>query len=235
MTWSRFDLVWPWIGLAGAAGLLVPLLATRRLQMPGAGSRWRDPVWLAWLSVAAYLVHQVEEYGVDALGRAHAFPDVFCATLGQPPFPGCIVPPILFPAVNVSLVWIVGPALAVLARRRPLVGMGIFAVMAVNAVVHVVPLIIGRGYTPGMATALLVFAPLCVWIGHACFGPGRLFSRRDLALMLALGVVAHAVLMGSVLAFVRGLIGETALVALQFANAAVLPAVLWRWAGRAKA
>lgn len=236
MTWSGFDLAWPWIGLAGASGLLILLLATPWLRRPGAaGSRWRDPVWLSWLSTVAYLLHQVEEYGVDALGRAHTFPDALCTALGQGPFPGCAIPPVLFLAVNIPLIWISGPVSASLARWRPLAGMGVFGIAAVNMVVHLLPLVAGKGYAPGLLTAVLVFAPLCAWVVHVCFGPGRPFSRRDLALVLALGVAGHASLMASLQAYLHGLIGVTALAAVQIANAAALPAILWLWAGRRRA
>lgn len=36
--------------------------------------RWRDSGWLAWLMVLAYLLHNFEQYGVDAEGRAFHFP-----------------------------------------------------------------------------------------------------------------------------------------------------------------
>lgn len=235
MIWSGFDLAWPWIGLAGAAGLLVLLLATPWLRGPGAaGSRWRDPAWLAWLSVAAYLLHQVEEYGLDALGRAHAFPDALCNTLGQAPFPGCAIPPVFFLAVNIPLIWISGPAAATLARWRPLAGMGVFGIASVNIVTHLALVVTGQGYAPGLATAVLLVAPLCAWIAHACYGPGRPFSRGDLALTLALGVAGHVALMASLQAYLHGLIGVAALVTVQIANAAALPAILWWRAGRTR-
>jgi hypothetical protein len=43
--------------------------------------------------VAAYLVHNVEEYGLDLHGEAYAFPKAFCAMFGFPGlYPACPVP-----------------------------------------------------------------------------------------------------------------------------------------------
>ena len=80
--WSWFDLNWPWIGLTAAAVLLAVLLGTDRLRDDARVSRWRDPYWLGWLAVPLYHVHEAEEYGVDATGTRHAFPDALCHQLG---------------------------------------------------------------------------------------------------------------------------------------------------------
>jgi hypothetical protein len=54
-------------------GLLGLMFGTNVLRSDLSVSRWRDLVWLSWAATAAYLVHNVEEYGVDLLGREHAF------------------------------------------------------------------------------------------------------------------------------------------------------------------
>jgi hypothetical protein len=64
--WSWFDLAWPWVGLGAAAGLFFFLFTTDKLRQNLDVSRWRDPVWLSWLAPAAYMIHQFEEYGIDA-------------------------------------------------------------------------------------------------------------------------------------------------------------------------
>ena len=89
MTWSWFDLAWPWIGFSAAAFVLIILLfGTQILRSDPSVSRWRDPVWLSWLAVPIYMIHNVEEYGIDLLGRTHYFPDALCTTLGQGAYPG---------------------------------------------------------------------------------------------------------------------------------------------------
>src|SRR5689334_7374637 len=99
MKFGWFDHNWPWIGLAISALLLTLLFTTNAFRSDHSLSRWRDPVWLAWLAPAAYMLHQTEEYGITLFGQLFAFPDALCVTLGQPPYPGCIIPPPVFVAV----------------------------------------------------------------------------------------------------------------------------------------
>jgi hypothetical protein len=68
MQWTSFDRHWPCIGLALSVLLLLLLFATNVLRNDLGISRWRDPVWLSWLAPAAYMIHQFEEYGIDARG-----------------------------------------------------------------------------------------------------------------------------------------------------------------------
>ena len=76
-------LVWPYMGL-GAALLLAVLLATDALRSDLAVSRWQDLVWLAWLGMLAYLIHQFEEHGIDMRGATYAFRGEMCRNMGQP-------------------------------------------------------------------------------------------------------------------------------------------------------
>ena len=85
MSWFMFEfyLVWPYMGL-GAALLLALLLCTNALRSDLAVSRWQDLVWLAWAGTLAYLIHQFEEHGVDALGVTYAFRTEMCRNIGSP-------------------------------------------------------------------------------------------------------------------------------------------------------
>src|SRR5262249_2855182 len=103
--------------------LLALLFGTQMLRGEPTSSRWRDRVWLSWMAVVVYLLHNVEEYGVDLLGQSHAFPAALCANLGFPTLPDCPVHPSFFLAVNISLFGVVGPIGALLSRRHPLVGL----------------------------------------------------------------------------------------------------------------
>jgi hypothetical protein len=211
-TW--FDLAWPWIGLAGAAAVVV-LLARGSLRADAARPRWRDPRWLSFLGLAVYLVHQVEEYGIAANGIPHAFPDALCATLGQPGYPACSIPPLFYLAVNLTLVWIAAPLAAIFARRHPLTGLTIWGVIAVNAVVHLVPGIATLSYDPGMLTAAVLFVPLTAWTVHAAFGRRRPFRRRAVVPLIGAGIVMHAFLAGAALLFLHAGLPAWALIALQ--------------------
>lgn len=227
MPWSWFDLNWPWIGAGFAAVLLILLFATRALQRDPTLSRWRDPQWLSWLAVVIYMLHNIEEYGVDLLGVHHAFPNSLCTTLGQPAYPGCTVPPAFYLAVNLSLIWVAGPIAALLSRRHPLVGFAFYGVIGVNGMTHVVPVILGRGYNPGFLTGLLLFLPSFIWLPRSQFGPGRLLPYKGLAAIVFGGVLLHIILIASVLLFLHGLLGGDLLVAIQVLNSALFLALPW--------
>lgn len=231
MRWGWFDLAFPWIGLCGAALLLVLLFATRRLCADASGPRWRDRTWLAWMAVVAYLVHNVEEYGLDALGHVHSFPAHFSLRFGLPDYPDNPIPPLYWVAINISLVWIAGPLAALLARRHPIVGLSMLSVVFVNGLAHVLQALALGSYNPGLATAIAVFLPLSAWVGHACFGRDRL-GYPVMALLVAHGVLLHAILLASTVMFLNGFIGAGVLVAAQLLNAGLLlllPLCVEKW------
>ena len=226
MTWSWFDLAWPWIGSMGAAVLLILLFGTGRLRSDLSVWRWRDPVWLAWLAVPVYMIHNIEEYGIDLLGRSHAFPDALCSTLGLGLYPACPLPPAFFLAVNISLIWIAAPVAALLSRRHPLVGFVFYGLLFTNGMTHIAPMLLGKGYNPGALTAAILFLPLFFWVAYHCFGPGRIV-RKGLAAIVGAGVAVHVVLIGTVLLFTHGGIGSAVLVCLQILNAGLFLFLPW--------
>jgi hypothetical protein len=233
MRFTWFDLAFPWIGLGGALALLVLLFGSRLLRSDPARSRWRDLVWLSWMAVVAYLLHNVEEYGVDLLGRRHAFPAALCASLGLAPYPGCPIHPSFFLAVNIPLFWLAGPLAALLSPRHPLVGLSLYSVVVINALIHVLNAVVTGSYNPGLLTALAVFLPLSAWVGYACFGRGGL-SYKAMALLIVWGIVLHAILAVPMLLFARGSISNAVLVWPQILNAALLILIMWlgeRWRG----
>lgn len=226
MQWHWFDLAFPWIGLAAAVVLLLLLFATRRLCGDPSSPRWRDRVWLSWMAMVAYLIHNVEEYGVDALGRWHSFPDQFSLTAGLPMYPDNPIPTAFWLSVNITLFWVVAPIAALLSRRHPIVGLTIYSVIFANALVHIAPFVMGRGYNPGLVTALLVFLPLSIWVGYACFGNNRL-SYKVMALLIVDGVLLHGILMASTVMFINHVISDTVLVLVQILNAGLLLLIPW--------
>jgi hypothetical protein len=235
MRFGWFDLAFPWIGLGAALVLLALLFGSKLLRSDPASSRWRDLVWLSWMAVVAYLLHNVEEYGVDLLGQRHAFPGALCASLGLGPYPGCSIHPSFFLAVNIPLFWVTAPLAALLSRRHPLIGLSLYSVVIINALIHIQRAIVTGSYNPGLLTAVVVFLPLSIWVGHACFGRGGL-GYKAMALLIVWGVVLHVILAVPMLLFARGAISNTVLVWPQILNAALLLLVTWlgeRWRGGA--
>lgn len=227
------DTAFPWIGLAGAFVLICLLTLTTRLQADKTASRWRDLTWLSWAGASAYLLHNVEEYGVDLLGRAYAFPPSVCGMFGFRDLADCPAPTSFFTSVNVSMFWLAAPAAALLSKRHPLVGLAIYGVMAVNLVAHVVGgLGAGTVYNPGWLTAVALFLPLTVWMAHVVLRGDRL-SHAALIFLAASGVVLHVILAGSLILLMKGREEDSApILWIQLLNASLLVGAPWlaeRW------
>ena len=218
--------IFPWVGGVAAVVLLVLLFGTRLLQSEQGSSRWYDRVWLSWLGAAIYLLHNVEEYGIDVFGRMTQFPAEICSVMNLPPYPDCPIPFAYFLSVNVPMFWAAAPIAALLSRRHPLVGLAIFGVIFVNLFFHIMPLVAGAGFGPGTLTAIVLFIPVSAWIVYACFGTGRL-SYKALGLVVFNGVIFHVILTAPMLLFLNGKIGSAALVGCQLANAVLFLVIPW--------
>lgn len=220
--YNWFDLNFQWIGIAVAAIMVFLLFGTRLLHANQTISKWRDITWLSWLGFTAYLIHNGEEYGIDLYGHTHAFPEQFCTTLTKAlGIIDCNVPPAFFLAVNIPLFWIIAPLGAILSHRHPLTGLAIYSIIFINGLVHVLPMLLDEGYGPGAFTAVTIFLPLSVWVGYACFDKGQL-PYKSMVILIILGVFLHAILMGSMVAFLTGRISSTLLVLIQIFNAVLL-------------
>jgi hypothetical protein len=215
-----FYLVWPYMGL-GAALLLALLLTTDALRSDRTVSRWRDLVWLAWLGTLAYLVHQFEEHGIDALGATYAFRGEMCRNFGFPDVEACPIPFSFVTAVNISVVWVFGPAAALLGRRRPELALAFFAVPIINAIPHIVPAAAQGTYNAGLVTAIVIFVPLSLWVFHVALSRYRLGWRAVIATLVA-GVVYHVIMIASAAVFVAGRLDVLVLDAIQVINPALI-------------
>lgn len=215
-----FATTWPWIALGAAGMLLILLVAGDGLQADRRVSRFQDMAWLTWLGVAAYLVHQFEENGVDLFGHPYASRGEMCATLGFRDAVSCPIPLSFITALNVGSVWGAALIAALAAPRRPLIGLSFFAIPLVNLVVHAGSAATAHRYNPGLLTAMLLFLPLCLWVLVVAvrrYGAG---VRAVLMVPLA-GIVVHAVSMGSLLAYLNFFFGDAVLATIQVLNALV--------------
>jgi hypothetical protein len=225
MTWSWFDAAFPWIGGAAALVILVLLFGTSLFRSQPALSRWRDPVWLSWCAAVIYLLHNVEEYGLDLRGRTLSFPNMMCSIFNFHPYPNCPIPPAFFLAVNIPLFWIVGPIAALLSPRHRLMGLALYSVISINGFIHAAATFV-VGYNAGLLTALLLFIPFTIWGGRTFFGKDGL-SYKVMAFVIGWGVILHAILAIGLGMFINGLIGPTALVLSQIFNAGLLLLIFW--------
>jgi hypothetical protein len=216
--------MWPWIGLGAAGVLLVLLLTTDVLRSDLSVPRWRDLVWLTWAATCAYLIHQFEEHGIDLEGQAYAFRASLCARLGFREGT-CPLPPALITAVNIPVVWCAGPISALLGRRWPVIALSYFSVPFVNAFAHLAAAVAQRSYNPGLLTAVVLFLPLSLWAFAVALQRFPALGVRAVLATVVGGVALHAVLFGSIVAYLRGWVGFDLLILIQIVNPA-LPAFI---------
>ena len=124
---------------------------------------------LAWLGMAAYAAHILEEYTLDWRNWARG-------TLGLP------VEWNDFYVTN-GVVVALGIAQAMLAPTLPLAPLAHAGLMFINGLfMHVVPFLRGRGrFSPGLFTAVLFFLPLSLATFHTALtdglaGPGTILA-----------------------------------------------------------
>lgn len=225
-TWTWFDILWPWIGLALAIVILVLLFATNILRHDIQVNRWRDPAWLSWLAVTIYMLHQFEEYGIDFVGSKHAFPDELCMRLGLGNYPACPIPHEFFLYVNIPLVWFFAVLSAKFSSKNPFVGLGLYSVIISNAMAHIVIAVATQAYNPGLFSAIVIFLPSFFWLCKACFIEG-VFRKAGIAVLVATGVILHIILISSVLLFARQKISGPLLDLIQLINASTIVVLPW--------
>lgn len=225
-TWAWFDITWPWIGLGFAILILILLFATNFLRYNFQISRWRDAVWLSWFAVPIYMLHQFEEYGIDLLGRKHAFPTDLCNNLSLGNYPSCIIPHDYFLYVNISLVWFIAVLNAKFSSKNTFVGLGLYSVLISNAIVHLIGAVAAKNYNPGLFTAIVIFLPSFYWLCKALFGQGG-FAKKGISILIATGVILHIILISSLVAFTNQKINGTTLNIIQLINATTIIVVPW--------
>lgn len=215
MQFSKFFLEWPWIGLGFAVVLLILAFATDFLRQDTGRFRWIDPAWLAWIGAIAYMLHNMEEYGIAANGMFNAFPHFMTAALGFE------VSEAAYLACNIGLVWICGPLCALLARKYE----GLAPCMAIfeliNGIAHVAQAIRFHLYNPGLLTAILLFIPLACWTIYVCFIKGRL-RWSVFAGQFAVAFAYHTILMAGVFLAKEELIGALAQGTIMVADAVLM-------------
>ena len=127
-----FCTVWPFIGIGGAIVMVPILLMTDAFRGNTKVSRWSDPVWLGWLAVPLYWVHQFEKYSLPVIGLDYSLPEMGCKNLGFPPYPDCPIPLSFYPLVNIALMWFGAPLAAYLGRRNVAIGLSFWGLLSLT-------------------------------------------------------------------------------------------------------
>ena len=188
-----FYTVWPFIGLGGAVVMVAILLMTDTFRGNTTVSRWRDLVWLAWLAVPLYWLHQLEEYSLPVIGLNYSLPDMVCKNFGFEPYPACPIPLPFYPLVNIALMWFGAPLAAYLSRRNILIGLSYWGLLLANGLLHTAGGIAQGAYNTGLWTAAILFVPLSLWVIYACAIRGP-YSGKVVGAAFAAGAVTHGVL-----------------------------------------
>lgn len=197
--------IWPWIGFIGTLVMLILLFATNHLRDDLNKERWYDPYWLAWLCCATYLLHNVEEYGIDFSGTSYSFPKSIFSSLGQSEPES-----ILYVAVTIPLLWILSPLAAYYSQKQHSRMLASFtvAIMLINFIPHTFSALFYSQYNPGLLTALFLLVPISVWTYYINFirtNP----DYRALVISITLGSIYHLFLFISILGlFKTGIINS---------------------------
>lgn len=220
---------WPWVGLGMGIVVIVLLFGTSILKGADA-PRWRDPYWLAWAAMPAYLLHQFEEYALHVTdGQYDIITQVFANTAGLLDLTN--LPMAHFPLVNIALVWLGVPLAAWLGKRlgSPAVAIAPYGFILVNGFGHCLGTLVGGmpvELNPGFYTGTFVFVPLVILVIAICMRYG-FTSGKGLAISLLSGVIAHGLLgAGYAMAAIGGPVGVVVL-----DLAAGLSPGLLAWAG----
>ncbi|MGD9721222.1 MAG: HXXEE domain-containing protein [Pirellulales bacterium] len=114
-----------------------------------------------WIAVVAYGLHILEEYELNWRDWARS-------VLHLPVEWGS------FYVVN-ALVVVIGACCAEVGWREPWFALGLPALMLINATLfHVLPTIITRVYSPGLATGVGLFYPVAAWAYYGAWADGVL-------------------------------------------------------------
>jgi uncharacterized protein with HXXEE motif len=139
---------------------------------------------LAWLAMAAYAAHIMEEYTFDWRDWARA---IIKLPVEWSDF-------YLTNAVVIAL----GIAQAQLAQVLPVAPLIFASLMLINAVFfHILPFVLTKGrFSPGLATAVLLFLPLGIAIWRQAASDGVLdWQTATLAIIGGAGLMAYPIVM----------------------------------------
>ncbi len=167
------------------------------------------------------MIHNVEEYGIDATGTTLAFPNMMESMLGTMP------EWTFFLSVNLGLVWIMGPLAAVLSRKYPKLAFAMVGIEAINCLTHIPGAVALGSISGGFVTATVIFLPLVIWafVGLCGKGEGK-FSYKTLLAFIGLGLVYHIGLFTNMPFFIMGIYDGNGM-ALEMIAVAVIVFALW--------
>lgn len=223
--YSLFMNVWPWIGLGIALVILTLMFATGFLNVDKDRPRCYDLSWLAWLAGVQYLLHNVEEYGIDFTGTVLSFPTQIVNTIGTTQ-----VSELAYLGCNIPTFWVAAPIAAVLARKHRGMALGMACFAFFNGLNHIfATVVLSGGYNPGLVTGCCLFIPVFIWI---CYVWIRREKRGWSLVLKDLGVAVlyHAILYAGLFGARSGILGPAAQGIVMTADAGLALLLWWRFA-----
>ncbi len=222
-----YAVVWPWFGLGAALVLLILLFCTDVLcTEKGKGkwrNRWSDAYWIAWLCTAAYLMHNVEEYGIDLFGNLYEFPNCFNTIMAGN---GTTMPDAFFMCIYLPAFCVTYPLVAWFSKKHEWASPVLVAGLFLNAISHIIPLFTPTGYTPGTLTAIIFFLPISIWCAIGIVGKNQL-QYKWMVTCLVVFLIGYGILMGAAMLYINGYINSVAVCILEALNGPVCALLAW--------
>ena len=197
---EQFCYAWPWMGLGMACIMIILLFRTDLLRSSINIPRWRDPIWIAWCAMPAYLLHQFEEYACHITNGQY---DIITGVLNNKAMPFDLTNLTMahFPYVNIALAWIAVPITVCVGKKfhKPIVAMAPIGFIIANGMLHFMGTITGKMPivdNPGFFTGTFVFLPLGFLMILACVR-GGFTNGKGLAVAIVSGVIGHLILAGA--------------------------------------
>jgi hypothetical protein len=139
-------------------------------------------IWL-WVATAAYGLHALEEFMLDWKDWANK---VLKLPVDWP----------IFYVVN-ALVVVLGIIASIIGWRLPAVSLAFPALMLINAVFfHILPFVVKKKYSPGLASAVVLFLPLGTWLFYGADKDGVLSVTTVVgAFAIGAGLMAYPIIL----------------------------------------
>lgn len=139
-------------------------------------------IWL-WVATAAYGLHALEEFMLDWKTWANT---VLKLPVDWP----------IFYVVN-ALVVVLGIIASIIGWRLPALSLAFPALMFINAVFfHILPFVAKKKYSPGLASAVVLFLPLGTWLFYGAQKDGVLSTMTVVgAFTLGAGLMAYPIIL----------------------------------------
>jgi hypothetical protein len=170
-----------------------------------------------------YMLHQFEEHGINLRGEHYHFLTELCALIGRLDLSRCPANLAFILAVNCGGgVWIPGLFAILFRRRNPMIGACAMGIPLVNAVFHIGQAAAREAYNSGLATAVILFVPMCAWT-LVQFHRSKLLGRRQLVSIVGSGVLVHVALIASVLGRQYGFWGQGGLISINIVDCVIPP------------